>query len=276
MVKPLDDLSYPAPIDHIGWRLWRLAWAWKVRFEAEMVGLGHAWFGEARSAVLAHLGPKGTPQSSLPGRIGLTKQAVQQLVDGLVEDGVVERRSGSGGPAQPIIALTPAGLAVMADADTVKRRIEADYRDMLGAGRFDGLSRILDELPENRQPGTGADHRPKKGVPKDAPSLAANGATRYCTASPCTARSRPSRSASSETRRPITALIRSSSTRVTTAAPDQGGERRRRPGSRPGRGCRRAGRCRAPLIAGSAKTPVRSAPTMPPTPCTPNTSSESS
>jgi DNA-binding MarR family transcriptional regulator len=148
MVKLLDDLSYPAPIDHIGWRLWRLAWAWKARFEAEMVGLGHTWFGEARSAVLAHLGPKGTPQSSLPGRMGLTKQAVQQLVDGLVEDGIVERRPDSDDRRGRIIALTPAGLSVMADAETVKRRIEADYRDLLGAGRFDALSRALDELHE--------------------------------------------------------------------------------------------------------------------------------
>ena len=148
MVKPLDDISYPEPIDHIGWRLWRLAWAWKARFEAEMMGLGHAWFSEARSAVLAHLGPKGTPQSSLPGRMGLTKQAVQQLVDGLVRDGIVERRPDPDDRRGRIVALTPAGLAVMADADTVKRRIEADYRDLLGAGRFDGLSRALDELHE--------------------------------------------------------------------------------------------------------------------------------
>lgn len=148
MVKLLDEQAYPTPIDHIGWRLWRLGWAWKARFEAEMVALGHGWFGEARSAVLAHLGPKGAPQSALPGRMGLTKQAVQQLVDGLVQDGIVERRPDPGDRRGRLIVLTPAGLAVMADADTAKRRIEAEYRGLLGAGRFDALSQALDELHE--------------------------------------------------------------------------------------------------------------------------------
>lgn len=148
MVKPLDDLPYAAPLDHIGWRLWRLAWAWKARFEAEMVALGHGWFAEARSAVLAHLGPQGAPQAALPGRMGLTKQAVQQLVDDLVRDGIVERRPDPRDTRGRLVVLTPAGLKVMADADAVKRRIEAEYRGLLGAGRFDGLSRDLDALHE--------------------------------------------------------------------------------------------------------------------------------
>lgn len=148
MVKPLDDSAAPAPLDHIGWRLWRLAWAWKARFEAEMVAQGHGWFAEARSGVLAHLGPKGTPQSTLPGRMGLTKQAVQQLVDGLVRDGIVERRADPDDRRGRIVGLTPAGIAVMADADRVKRRIEAEYRGLLGAERFDTLGRELDALHE--------------------------------------------------------------------------------------------------------------------------------
>ncbi|HMG51583.1 MAG TPA: MarR family transcriptional regulator [Inquilinus sp.] len=146
MVKPLDDIAYPELIDHVGWRLWRLNRAWKAQFEAGMVALGHGWFGEARAGVLAHLGPNGLPQSALPGRMGLTKQAVQQLVDDLVRDGIVERRPDPQDGRGRLVVLTSAGLAVMTDANTVKLRIEAEYRTLLGAVGFTVLNQALDLL----------------------------------------------------------------------------------------------------------------------------------
>ncbi|MDR6289864.1 MULTISPECIES: MarR family winged helix-turn-helix transcriptional regulator [Inquilinus] len=146
MVKTLDDIAYPELIDHVGWRLWRLSRAWKAQFEAGMVALGHGWFGEARAGVLAHLGPNGLPQSALPGRMGLTKQAVQQLVDDLARDGIVERRPDPQDGRGRLVVLTPAGLAVMTDANAVKLRIEAEYRALLGPDGFAALNHALDLL----------------------------------------------------------------------------------------------------------------------------------
>ena len=42
MVKKLDENSFPPLIDHVGWRIWRLARRWKATFDAEMTRLGLA------------------------------------------------------------------------------------------------------------------------------------------------------------------------------------------------------------------------------------------
>ncbi len=60
------------------------------------------------------------------------------------------------------------------------------------------------------------------------------------------------------------------------AAVDDGRQRRPPPGCPAGRGCRTSAPSNRPLSAFSAKTPVSSAPTVPPTPCAATTSSESS
>ena len=70
--------------DHIGWAAARFSHAWNTQFHAEMRAAGYDWAGEARAAILAHLPPGGLAQAELTRRIGLTKQAVQQHVDGLV------------------------------------------------------------------------------------------------------------------------------------------------------------------------------------------------
>ena len=146
MVKQIDENISREILDHIGWRLWRLGRAWKARFGQEMVALGHAWFDEARSGVLVHLGPSGIAQADLPARMGLTKQAVQQMVDDLVRDGIVEQRPVPGDGRRKRIVLTKAGLAVMADTNEAKRRIEAEYRAILGDTRFDAFSDALGAL----------------------------------------------------------------------------------------------------------------------------------
>ncbi|MEO0362726.1 MAG: helix-turn-helix domain-containing protein, partial [Pseudomonadota bacterium] len=77
-----------AEADHIGWRLWAAASAWKERYATAMIEAGHAWYAEARSSVVPHIGD-GAKQSALVRRMGLTKQAVQQLVDDLEKAGIV-------------------------------------------------------------------------------------------------------------------------------------------------------------------------------------------
>ena len=59
--------------------------------DAAMAARGHGWMAEARGAVVGHLRPGGMSQSVLPAAMGISKQAVQQLVDELVAEGIVER-----------------------------------------------------------------------------------------------------------------------------------------------------------------------------------------
>ena len=111
-----------------------------------MVEIGHTWFAEARGNVVRHLGPKGLPQSKLVLRMGLTKQAVQQLLDELVVDGIVERKPDPNDKRGKLIVLTQKGLLALHDANKVKKRIERDYEKLIGSKKLSILMETLDEL----------------------------------------------------------------------------------------------------------------------------------
>jgi len=146
LVKSLDYERYPELLDHVGWRLWRVAQLWKTDFDAKMIAKGYPWFGEARAAVVAHLDRGGTRQALLAKRLGLSKQAVQQFVDELERDGIVERKPDPDDSRAKIVTFTAHGRKALADANIVKRRIEADYTKRLGRVRFQQLMAALRAL----------------------------------------------------------------------------------------------------------------------------------
>src|SRR5215218_7444193 len=91
MVKQLDEKTDDLP-DHIGWRLWQASRAWQQVFVGAMQATaGHSWFSEARAGVMGHIPRSGIRQSALIARVATTKQAVQQILDGLEAEGIVER-----------------------------------------------------------------------------------------------------------------------------------------------------------------------------------------
>lgn len=147
MVKLLDD-TVPSPklIQHVGWRLWRANEHWQRAFRAEMVASGYGWFAEARANVLPYLDRSGTRQATLAARMQLSKQAIQQFIDGLVADGVVERSSDPDDARGRIVRFTKAGLDALVAANLVKRRIEADFRRRLGTTRYRQLCEALAQL----------------------------------------------------------------------------------------------------------------------------------
>jgi len=148
MVRSLDDDAMPPLIDHVGWRLWRLARQWKTEFDTAMAARGHGWMAEARGAVVGHLRPGGMSQSALPSAMGISKQAVQQLVDELVAEGIVERIPDPTDGRGRIVRLLPRGKQAIADGNEVKLEIEARYADRIGAGRLAALNAALDVLAE--------------------------------------------------------------------------------------------------------------------------------
>jgi len=144
----LDEKFAPALIDHVGWRLWRLARQWKTAFDAQMLARGYPWVAEARGAVIGHLRPGGRPQSELAGLLGVSKQAVQQFVDELVAEGAVERGVDPADARGRIVRLTARGIGFIVEGNAVKREIEKRYAKRLGRARLDALNAALDELKE--------------------------------------------------------------------------------------------------------------------------------
>ena len=145
MVKNLDEKESPF-IDHLGVTLWRAAMTWRERVNAEMVKRGHAWFGDARGIIAIHLDPRGLQQSELVARTRLTKQAVQQLLDGLEADGIIERVVSEEDRRSKRVVYTAKGRACVRDALAVKQQIEQEYRALLGERNFNSLRDALKKL----------------------------------------------------------------------------------------------------------------------------------
>jgi len=142
------DEKTPTLIDHVGWRLWRLARQWKAEFDAEMLKRGYPWVAEARGGVIGHLRPGGRPQSELAALLGVRKQAVQQFVDELVKEGAVERVVDPKDARGRIVRLTARGVAFIEEGNAVKREIEKGYARRIGKVRLDALNAALDELAD--------------------------------------------------------------------------------------------------------------------------------
>ena len=136
MVKSLDDNAGTSP-DHVGWRLWNANRAWQAAFAASMRAAGHEWFTEARAGLLGHIPRNGLRQAALIERSGHSKQAIQQLLDGLEAEGVVERAADPADGRGKLVRYTDKGLAALRDGDRIKLEIERDWRDRLGGTRFE-------------------------------------------------------------------------------------------------------------------------------------------
>ncbi len=157
----LDEHFAPALIDHVGWRLWRLARQWKAEFDTEMLRRGFTWVAEARGGVIGHLRPGGRPQSELAALLGVSKQAVQQFVDMLVEEGAVERVVDPADARGRIVRLTARGIAFIEEGNEVKREIEARYERRVGKARMKALNEALDALAGTEPEAEAFEGRPR-------------------------------------------------------------------------------------------------------------------
>jgi DNA-binding MarR family transcriptional regulator len=150
LVKSLDDIAL---IDHVGWRLWRLARLWKAEFERAMATRRLQWCSGARAELVGALRQGARPQSALVGELGISKQAVQQVVDELSALGVVERHADPDDARARLVALTTKGRKALEESNAVKREIEARLRNALGSRRFAHFMSDLDNLTREIGPG---------------------------------------------------------------------------------------------------------------------------
>lgn len=145
MVKKTDE-NDAATLDHVGIELVRAADAWRSMFRGEMARRGFTWHLGASGEVLAHLGPSGISQTLLTERMGLSKQAVQQLLDQLEAVGVIRREPDPADKRAKRVTLTELGLTDFAERNRVKRELEERYREKLGKKLFGKLQKALREL----------------------------------------------------------------------------------------------------------------------------------
>ena len=145
MVKQLDENQENLP-DHVGWRLWQANRAWQQTFVGAMREAGHVWFSETRAGLMGHIPRTGIRQSALIERVATTKQAVQQILDGLEAEGIVERVADPVDGRGKYVRYTEKGLDALRRGDRIKREIEKRYERKIGAGRFAALMDALRAL----------------------------------------------------------------------------------------------------------------------------------
>ena len=130
-------------IDHIGVDLWAAADAWKAAYTAAMVNAGHTAFGGAGFAILQFVGPHGARPAEIARKLGVSRQAVQQLIDTLEHDGIVTRVPDPEDGRAKIVRLTASGAEAHQLGNRVKARIEAALTEELGADTMVALKRDL-------------------------------------------------------------------------------------------------------------------------------------
>ena len=145
MVKELDEKAEALP-DHVGRRLRQASRAWQAEFAAAMRAAGHGWFTEARAGLLGHIPRGGMRQSALIDRSAISKQAVQQLLDGLEADGVLERLPDPMDGRGKLVRYTRKGLDALRDGDRIKLQIERRYIERIGQQHFAALMDALRAL----------------------------------------------------------------------------------------------------------------------------------
>ena len=126
---------------------------------ARMQARGFGGMQPSYPRLLGNLDTEGTRISGLARRMGITRQAVAQLVKEIEAAGFVERRADPEDGRGVIVAFTPQGRQGLATAVEVMAEIEAEYAGVVGQSGLDELKRHLKTILDrfDRQGGFGMD-----------------------------------------------------------------------------------------------------------------------
>ena len=142
IVKMADDTS------RLGAALAAAAQAHQARFRRQMAARGFTAHNGAAGEVLLHLSPGGMSQTALTAAIGLSKQAVQQLLDQLEAGNYIRREPDPADKRAKRIVLTDFGAREFAERRKVLAELDADTRDRLGKKLLGKLEKALRKLGE--------------------------------------------------------------------------------------------------------------------------------
>lgn len=97
----------------------------------------------AHTALLPHIALEGTRLTELATKLGVTKQAVSQLVDDLEAAGVVARVACPDDARAKLVTFTASGRARLFEGLAMLGTIEAELAEAIGAAQMRELRRVL-------------------------------------------------------------------------------------------------------------------------------------
>jgi len=136
----------PADTLNFGAALAGAAEQWREAFRREMIAKALASAAGAGGDVLTHLKVDSVPQTALTQRTGLSKQAVQQLLDQLETASLVRRETDQNDKRIKHVMLTEQGRRVLSERQKVEAQLEEALRDKLGKKQFKKLRSVLREI----------------------------------------------------------------------------------------------------------------------------------
>lgn len=121
----------------------RAARAIRDRVIAELHKRGYTDLRTTHSALLGNLDIEGTRINILADRVGMTKQAMGQILVELEEKGYVERRVDPTDRRAKIVSVTQIGRQLMLDTLEIVRELEAEYKNLVGEQGMQVLREVL-------------------------------------------------------------------------------------------------------------------------------------
>lgn len=135
---------------HIGRLLLNAQRSYSLQALTKLRERGHAGLSLAHTNLLAHLDVDGTRITVLAERVGVSKQAIGNLVGELEAKGYICREVDAHDRRAAVITYTAAGWAFLQDAHAVKQEIEAEYTATLGVQGMHELRHLLLQLVRGR------------------------------------------------------------------------------------------------------------------------------
>jgi DNA-binding MarR family transcriptional regulator len=108
----------------------------------------------SHTALLPHIDLGGTRVSVLAERLGISKQAVSELIDELESAGVLRRTPDPIDARARLVSFTPRGLDGLLEGVAVLRQLEAEIARSIGASTMQGLRVALLRILSDWEPKT--------------------------------------------------------------------------------------------------------------------------
>ena len=119
-------------VRHLGVLLWRAAEGWRDEMLRRLAGEGFDDITPADSDLVALIGPSGLGLSDLARRRGVSKQAAQEKVRGLVSRGYLRLDPDPGDRRALRVSFDARGLAMITALAAIKRTMQAEVEARLG------------------------------------------------------------------------------------------------------------------------------------------------
>ena len=132
-----SDWNRPAPPNHLGALLHRLADDFQQRTLNKCHQRGHRKFRASHSTLINNLDTNGASLGALASRIGISQQAAGKIVRDLERAGYVKRELDVNDKRSRIIRLSESGAMLQLDIADVLQEVAGEYRAALGSEPMD-------------------------------------------------------------------------------------------------------------------------------------------